>query len=409
MKIITPNRAALSICATAAWLAACGGSQWPIAAPGVMPPGPTAAVRPKGPICGVHVIHAFFGGPHGYYLKGWGPDGLTLVNGKLYGTTDYGGRADRGVVYTLTPSGRFHVLYSFKGGRDGYNPSGLTLYKGNFYGLTGRGGASGNGAFYQITPTGQEKVLYSFRGGRDGEFPEGMTLYKGNFYGTTIYGGLGAGWGTAFEVSPTGQERILHRFGARKDDYAGSPGSELFVLNGVLYGTAGTSKDGWGTIFSLTTSGHYENIHTFTNAEGGAVVAMRAYRGTLYGTTKGGYMGIPLKFVRGAFFEMRPAHPFHVIVHLGGIDNPPGGLVPIDGGFYLHIDEGPFKNGGIHKLTLSGDLSLVCWFRLRPPPPKGVGTDVSVGLHYEGGSLYGISKWGGERRAGGGTILEVTP
>jgi uncharacterized repeat protein (TIGR03803 family) len=375
-----------------------------------MPAGATAAVKPKAPLCGVRVIHAFSSGPHDYYRNGWGPDGLTLVNGTFYGTTDYGGRADHGIVFTLTPSGQFNVLYSFKGYPDGYGPFGLTLYNGNFYGLTGRGGASGNGSFFEITPAGQEKVLYSFRGGRDGEFPVGMTLYNGNFYGETYYGGLGEGYGTAFEVSPTGEERILHRFGARKDDYAGSPSGELVVLNGVLYGTAETVKHGWGTIFSLTTSGHYENIHKFTNAEGGLPVALREYRGSLYGTTQGGYMGTgPPKYVPGAFFEMRPPHDFHVIVHLGDLDNPPGGLLPIDGGFYLRIYEGPYNNGGIHKLTLSGDLSLVCWFRLRPPPPRGVGHDVGVALTYQGGSLYGISKWGGEHRAGGGTILEVTP
>jgi hypothetical protein len=116
----------------------------------------------------------------------------------------------------------------------------------------------------------------------------------------------------------------------------------------------------------------------------------------------------PYKFVRGAFFEMQPPHDFHVIVHLGDLNNRPGGLLPVDGAFYLNIDEGPYRNGGNHKLTLSGELSLACWFRLRPPPPKGVGR-AGVALTYEGGSLYGISKWGGKQRAGGGTVLEVTP
>jgi hypothetical protein len=156
-------------------------------------------------------------------------------------------------------------------------------------------------------------------------------LYNGKFNGTTFYGGLAEGYG------------ILHRFGARKNDFAGSPGPNLYVLNGILYGTAGTSKHGWGT---------------FTNSDGGAG-NIWAYQGALYGTTRGGWMGkAPYKFVRGAFFEMQP-------------------------------------------------LSLACWFRLRPPPPKGVGR-AGVALTYEG-SLYGISKWGGKQRAGGGTVLEVTP
>lgn len=351
-------------------------------------------------------MHAF-SGRNGYYPKGWGPDGFALVDGTFVGTTYYGGSSDHGTVYTLTPSGHFHTLYSFKGNPDGYGPFALTAYDGNYYGLTNRGGTVDGGSFFEVTPAGQERVLYSFKGGRDGAFPVGMALYDGKFYGTTDDGGIGSGWGTAFELTPSGQERILHRFGARKNDYAGSPGGYVTFIKGVLYGTAGTSKHGWGTIFSLTTSGHYENIHTFTNSEGGAGI-ISAYRGTIYGTTKGGWMGKIPKYVPGAFFEMQLPNHFHVITHLGDLDNPPEGLLPADGTFYLHIGEGPYGNGGIHTISLSGDLSLVCWFRLRPPPPKSVGR-VGVSLIYQGGSLYGISHWGGEKRAGGGTILSVTP
>ena len=246
------------------------------------------------------------------------------------------------------------MLYSFKGSPDGYGPFGLTVYNGNYYGLTNRGGAFGNGSFFEITPSGQERVLYSFRCGRHGEFPVGWTLYNGKFYGTTYYGGLGEGYGTVFELNPNSDERILHRFGARKNDFAGSPGRNLYVLNGILYGTAGTSKHGWGTIFSLTTSGHYANIHTFTNSDGGAS-NIWAYQGALYGTTRGGWMGkAPYRFVRGAFFEMQPPHDFHVIVHLGDLNNRPGGLLPVDGAFYLNIDEGPYRNGGNHKIHFVG-------------------------------------------------------
>jgi uncharacterized repeat protein (TIGR03803 family) len=288
-RMKTLARFALSIIsATASFLAGCGGSQPPIGAPFAMPKGGVAAVEPEAPICGVRVMHAFTSAHN--YRNGWGPDGLTLEDGTFVGTTYYGGRSDHGTVYTLTPSGHFELLYSFKGSPDGYGPFGLTVYNGNYYGLTNRGGAFGNGSFFEITPSGQERVLYSFRCGRHGEFPVGWTLYNGKFYGTTYYGGLGEGYGTVFELNPNSDERILHRFGARKNDFAGSPGRNLYVLNGILYGTAGTSKHGWGTIFSLTTSGHYANIHTFTNSDGGAS-NIWAYQGALYGTTRGGWMG----------------------------------------------------------------------------------------------------------------------
>ena|SRR5579862_409376 len=385
-------------------LAGCGGWQAPIGAPAV-PQNATAVTQPATRICGVQVMHAFTGRPS--YPDGWGPSGLTLVNDTFVGTTYYGGSSDHGTVYTLTLSGDFHVLYSFRGSPDGYGPGGVTLYRGNYYGLTNRGGVYDGGALYEITPSGHERVVYSFRGGSDGAFPVGMTLYHGKFYGTTYYGGDRDQDGTAFVVSPTGEERILHRFGAAKDDYATTPGADLTVLNGTLYGTAGSSKHGWGTIYSLTTSGHYENIHTFTGPEGGSGVIL-SYRGALYGTTNGELVGKRFIFHRGVFFEMRPPNDFHVISRLGDFFNRPGGLLPVDGDFYLRMGEGPYKNGGIHKLTLSGDVSLLCWFRLRPHGHND-GQRNGVGLTYQGGSLYGESLWGGPKQAGGGTVLKVTP
>lgn len=392
-------------CAGVAILAGCRGWQAPITVP-PEPQNATAVSQPEARICGVQIMHAFTGRPS--YPDGWGPSGLKLVNGTLIGTTYYGGATDHGIVYTLTPSGDFQVLYSFRGSPDGYGPFGVTLYRGNYYGLTNRGGVYDGGALYEITPSGQEHVVYSFRGGHDGAFPVGMTLYHGKFYGTTYYGGgHGGGWGTVFEVSPSGYERILHRFGAAKDDYAGTPGADLTVLHGTLYGTAGTSKHGYGTIFSLTTSGRYENIHTFTGPEGGPGVIL-SYRGALYGTTNGELVGKRFIFHRGAFFEMHPPSDFHVISRLGDFFNRPGSLLPVDGAFYLQIGDGPYQNGGIHKLTLSGDASLLCWFRLRPHGHND-GQRNQVGLTYQGGSLYGESLWGGPKQARGGTVLKVTP
>jgi uncharacterized repeat protein (TIGR03803 family) len=409
------GRYAVSIGA-AVLLAACGAlgqaqddMQPPIGTPAILPEIETAITGPAAKICGVEILHAFTG-DHGYFPNGWGPSGLRLVNGNIVGTTYYGGSSDHGTVYTLASSGQYNVLYSFKGSPDGYGPGGLILDNGNYYGLTNRGGLYDGGSVFEITPSGQEHVVYSFgRDKLDGAFPVGMMLYDGKFYGTTYYGGgHGGGWGTVFEVSPDGEERILHRFGARKDDYAGTPGADLTVLNGILYGTAGTSKHGYGTIYSLTPSGHYENIHTFTGPEGGNGV-IASYHGALFGTTNGGIAGKHFIFYRGAFFEMRRPGDFHIITRLGNQTDRPGGLQPVDGAFYFGMGPGPYKNGGIHKLTLSGDESLVCWFKLRP---HGHNDDQhggnGVGLTYQSQSLYGQSLWGGPHQAGGGTLLKVT-
>ena len=60
--------------------------------------------------------------------------------GNLYGTSNQGDAADLGVVFMLTPSGKFKVLHSFQGGTDGANPySGVALDSaGNLYGSASR-------------------------------------------------------------------------------------------------------------------------------------------------------------------------------------------------------------------------------------------------------------------------------
>ncbi len=139
---------AISSYVTAALLAGCGASQPPIGAPAILPENGIAATGPAAKICGVQILHAFTG-DHGYFPNGWGPSGLRLVNGNIVGTTYYGGSSDHGTVYTLTSSGHYNVLYSFKGSPDGYGPGGLILYNGNYYGLTNRGGLYDGGSVFR--------------------------------------------------------------------------------------------------------------------------------------------------------------------------------------------------------------------------------------------------------------------
>ena len=115
------------------------------------------------------------------------PGGLVLGSaGVLYGLTSYGG-----TVFSLTPpaggKGAWtqSVIHMFGGGSDGIQPLGTLVLDGagSLYGVTILGGQFSNGIAFQLTPpptqggAWTESVLYSFQGGSDGSYPvAGVTL-----------------------------------------------------------------------------------------------------------------------------------------------------------------------------------------------------------------------------------------
>ena len=96
------------------------------------------------------------------------------------------------------------MLYSFKGGSDGAGPSGLIDVNGKLYGTTGYGGTPGTyGTVFSISTTGYaETVLHRFGVSKDGQHPgAGLLNVNGTLYGTTSDGGL-YGKGTVFALTP---------------------------------------------------------------------------------------------------------------------------------------------------------------------------------------------------------------
>jgi uncharacterized repeat protein (TIGR03803 family) len=151
------------------------------------------------------VLYSFAGGPDGANPQ------ATLVmdtEGRLYGTTTFGGAFGSGTVFMVEGEGRETVLYSFSGGTDGGLPvAGVVRDSaGNLYGTTLQGGSAPNrsGTVFKVTPSGQETVLHSFTAGEDGGFPQDGGLSEdaaGNLYGTTEIGGA-YGPGVAFRIHP---------------------------------------------------------------------------------------------------------------------------------------------------------------------------------------------------------------
>ena len=155
----------------------------------------------------VQVLHAFRCGSDGANPEGT----LALDNmGRIFGTTNQGGAFKQGEVYMLTPRAgkgwQIRVIHSFNGA-DGALPSvGVTLdAAGNVYGTTQYGGAQNVGVVYKLTATSSStwthSILHNLTG-PDGEYPSPLLLDGlGNLFGTTTEGGA-SNLGTVFEITP---------------------------------------------------------------------------------------------------------------------------------------------------------------------------------------------------------------
>lgn len=156
------------------------------------------------------VVYGFKGYPDGVTPFA----GVILSGGKLYGTTTLGGAYQgAGTVFELSTGGSERVLHSFRGVPDGALPYGPLIAAGNrFLGMTEFGGSDrwscvghgvvGCGAVFSVTTSGKFTLLYRFKGHLDGAFPlGGLVVAKSGFYGATVAGG-NKNNGTIFQEIP---------------------------------------------------------------------------------------------------------------------------------------------------------------------------------------------------------------
>ena len=240
------------------------------------------------------VLYNFKGGTDGEGPVG----GLVELGGILYGVTEQGGITGNegfsyGTVFSITPQGTYKQIYEFKSlPKDGNGPlSGLVVLGNLFYGTTSGGGKNGYGTVFSITPQGSESLLYSFQNNSDGYYPTTIITDGTMLYGTTY---LGAGndcdyngCGAIFMLDPQGNETTLYSFG--NGDKGGNPYSHLLKLGNQLYGGAATGgSHNLGTVFSLSLTGAYQDLHDFNGTDGMFPESLIDVGGTLYGTTYGG-------------------------------------------------------------------------------------------------------------------------
>jgi uncharacterized repeat protein (TIGR03803 family) len=165
-------------------------------------------------------------------------------DGNFYGTTLKGGTFNQGTVFQLTKKGVLKIIYNFgANGTDGLTPDGAVLQAadGKLYGTTFWGGATGQGTVYSMTTVGASyKILHNFNGTDGAHPPSALVQGSNNFlYGVTFAGGA-LGHGVFFKITTTGTTYSdLHDFDGKGS--GGDPGSALLIhTNGTIYG--------WGTI-----------------------------------------------------------------------------------------------------------------------------------------------------------------
>jgi hypothetical protein len=242
--------------------------------------------------------------------------GLSIGNyGAPYGTTVWGGAAEMGTVFELTPPAApggpwiETVLYSFTGQNgDGYNPyTGVLIgADGALYGTTEGGGIvtsacpSSCGTVFVLTrpdsPGGawKETVLHRFTGQHgNGANPRAALVMSGSgaFYGTTLRGGSGScsdnggtGCGTVFELSPPPSpgnawtQNALYSFTDQDGDGAApnagvAVGGSGAIVDAISNGGSApcvnfspNTPPGCGTVFELTPppgrGGNLDGDHT---------------------------------------------------------------------------------------------------------------------------------------------------
>ena len=343
------------------------------------------------------VLHLFSTNPP----EGQSPNGLILASdGALYGTTAIGGQKKAGTVYRIDPDGTtYAALHQFGATPgDGQNPQAELVEgkDGRLYGTTFFGGSGDMGTVFGLNKDGSGfQVLNNFTGfNGDGGNPDtGLVQGSDGFlYGTTFFGGTDD-LGTVFKVKTDGTGyAILHSFSKIGSDGNNPDAALAQASDGALYGTTaagGTAKS--GTIYKLNRDGSaYVVLHSFSNSnsDGQKPLAplLQGAGGTLYGTTYlGGSNG------SGTLFQINQDGSGYQLVQSfdrsNGAGQNPRGALALGGSGELY---GSTWAGG------SQGFGIV--FRLAPAAAPGVqmgrvsAAEVEVEISGEAGLQYQVQR-----------------
>ena len=334
---------------------------------------------------------------------------LRHSDGNFYGTSYQGGTSQWGGVFKLTPGGAFTTLTSFT---SAITPSSLMVGSdGNLYGTCDFGGPSGVGIIYKLTTSGTLTTLANLTG-NTGAFLGGNPLATlteaspGVFYGTTSAGGA-SGFGVVFTVTSSGTYTVLASFTGTTGALPGSVPETRLVSggDGNLYGaTAGGGAGGFGTLFRVNiSSGVVSSLASFTGTTGGlpgtspATDLVLATDGSLYGTTTSGGLNSA-----GSLYRLTTGGTATSLVSFTGNGGVATGSSPISG-LVVGADHnlyGTTSNGGVNGLgsvyrwTLAGAFTSLASFTNAAGALPG---SQPSGMLYQAadGWFYGSCNFGG--------------
>lgn len=368
-------------------------------------------------------------------------------NGRIYGTTYYGGDlscdaggpAGCGVVFKFASNGSgwiYTPLYYFTTQYSAFpmDPGVPAVApNGSVYDVTFLGGEyDSNGMIFSLRPSPTRPVsatslwnfdsVYQFTGMNDGgnPTPQSPLVFDaaGNFYGTAGGGGT-SNSGVVYEFTPSGDgwtENILYNFTGGGD--GAFPNGIVFDDQGNMYGTTGEGGSGCGTIFELSPrqSGWTETtLYAFRYGIDGCASSplFRDPAGNLYGITNEGGPDNN----GGTVWELSPTnggwsfsvlHAFNYETVAFGGAYPP--IMDRAGNLWGTISAGGANETGmLLKLTPSnGGWTFTDIYDFAPrgggaPGCYAVGSPVLD----SSGNLYGASQMCGS--SDGGTIWEYTP
>jgi uncharacterized repeat protein (TIGR03803 family) len=366
---------------------------------------------------------------------------IQASDGNLYGTTQNGGSHGSGMLFKVTPTGKFATIFNFCDQVMGCSNTGFPVTPvtqgsdSNFYGTTFDGGPNDDGIIYKITPSGSFSTLYTFCSQtdcHDGFQPEaGLILGSdGNFYGTTVSGGPNptVGGGTLYKITPSGTYTVLHNFcgqgGASCTDGSG-PLTLVQGSDGNLYGV--TNSGGayaYGTIFKLTPAGGFTKLYDFCGPSNPCLSDEQPAPSALVEGTDGNFYGVTYQdgaYGYGSVFRITPSGAFTKLYDFCGPSSstctdgfgPYALTAASDGNFYgATLTGGMSENAGtFFQLTTAGSLTQLLTFCSAFNPydecPDGSSPQASP-IQASDGSFYGAA-FGGKFFEGVIYSIAATP